>query len=158
MCVKWLSVHKDIYYYGRFLFFSFTLQALKSAVHSSFLNLHVYLQSYIFFIKIYFQITEHCLITKLLVLNKSSQPPTGDVFFKADFSLNIEVCLISYILVFFKRNRIEDKRKSLKLCQGRSRLDIRKNLFYWKGGQVLEQGSDGISNPRNVKKLCRFGT
>lgn len=48
-----------------------------------------------FFIKIYFHIIEHWLITKLLILYKSPQPITGDAAFKAGFSLNTEVCLIS---------------------------------------------------------------
>lgn len=88
-CVESVSMHTDVYYYGRFVFFSFIiLQALKSGVHSSFLNLHDYLQSYFFFfMKIYFQIVEHWLITKLLALYKSPRPITGDVAFKAGFSL-----------------------------------------------------------------------
>lgn len=48
-----------------------------------------------FFIKIYFQIIEHWLITNLLVLYKSPQPITGDVAFKGGFSLNTAVCLTS---------------------------------------------------------------
>lgn len=47
-----------------------------------------------FFIKIYFQIVEHWLITKLLVLYKSPQPITGEVAFKAGFRLSAEVCQI----------------------------------------------------------------
>lgn len=98
-----MSVHTYIYnYYGRFLFFSLTLQALKSAVHSSFLNVHVYMQSYIFLIKIYFLITEHWLIIKLLVLNKSSQPLTGEVVFTAHFGLNIKVRLLAVFQCFLK--------------------------------------------------------
>lgn len=94
----------DLNYYGRFVFFSFiTLQALKSDVHSSCLNLHDYLQPYIFLIEIYFQTIE--LIAKLFVLYKSPQPITRDVAFKAVFSLNTEFCLISEAPLLVKRNR-----------------------------------------------------
>ena len=46
----------------------------------------------------------------------------------------------------------------LKLCQGRFRLDIRKNFFTKKGCEALEQAaqvSGGVTIPGDVKKIHR---
>ena len=50
---------------------------------------------------------------------------------------------------------------SLKLHQGRFRLEIRKTFLCWKSGQALEQaaqGSGGVPIPGGVQKTCRCGT
>lgn len=44
LCIEDVSMHTNIHYYGRLVFFSnIILQAFKLDVHSSFLNLHDYL-------------------------------------------------------------------------------------------------------------------